>query len=78
MPVPSQESEWSCTCLLRVLIVPLSTILIYDFGIVPTVWYFFVFFIIYHLTDEILHSFWKNVLNETVITSVFISSLKQN
>ena len=71
-PVQSQESEWSCICVLgvslpsqvsqrscicvlgvsilcvrvsilcvRVSILPLSTILIFDFGIVLTVWYFF-------------------------------------
>ena len=33
----------SCICVLVVLILPLSTILIYDLGTVPTVWYFFVY-----------------------------------
>ena len=32
--------EWSCVCLLEKSVLPLSTILIFDFGIVPTVWYF--------------------------------------
>jgi len=41
MFVPSQESERSC--MLGVSILPLSTILTFDFRIVPTVWYFFVF-----------------------------------
>jgi len=39
MPVPSLESEWSCTGMLWVSIVPLSTILLLDFGIVLIVWY---------------------------------------
>ena len=51
--VPNQESERSCMCVLdvmyvcvRVSILPLSTIFLFDFGIVYTVWPFhFVFFI---------------------------------
>ena len=43
VPVPSQESEGSCICVLGVSILPLSTILIFNFRIVPTVWYFFYF-----------------------------------
>jgi hypothetical protein len=35
--VPSQESERSCICVLGVSILPLSMILIFDFGIVPSV-----------------------------------------
>jgi hypothetical protein len=38
--LPSQESEWSCICVLGVSILPLPTILIFDFRIVLTVWYF--------------------------------------
>jgi hypothetical protein len=38
VPVPSQTSEGSCICVLGVLILNLSTILIFDFGIVPTLW----------------------------------------
>ena len=41
VPVPRQESDQSCICVLGVSIVPVSTILIFDFEIVPTVWYFF-------------------------------------
>ena len=41
--IPSQESEQLCICELEVLILPLSTILIFEFGIVPTLWYLFVF-----------------------------------
>ena len=43
VPVPSQGSAQSCICVLRVSIFPLSRFLIFDFGIVPTVWYFCVF-----------------------------------
>ena len=45
---PDQESEWTCICVLDVLILPLFTILILDFGKVPTVCYFwyFLFFLI--------------------------------
>jgi len=41
--VPSQENEWSSICVLEISILPLSTILIFHFLIVPVVWYFFVF-----------------------------------
>ena len=37
MPVPIQESERSCICVLGISDLPLSTILIFDFGTVPTV-----------------------------------------
>ena len=40
VPVPRQESERSCICVLGVLILPLYTIFLLDFGTVPTVWYF--------------------------------------
>ena len=36
---PSKDTEGSCICVLGVSILPLSTILIFYFGIVPTVWY---------------------------------------
>jgi ABC-type uncharacterized transport system permease subunit len=38
--VPSQENEWSSICVLEISILPLSTILIFHFLIVPVVWYF--------------------------------------
>ena len=41
IPVPIIESERSCISVLRVSILPLSMILIFDFRIVPTVWNFF-------------------------------------
>ena len=40
MPVPSTESEPSYIFVLEVSMLPLSTILILDFGTVPTVGYF--------------------------------------
>ena len=43
VPVPRQESERSSICVLRVLILHFYAILIFDFEIVPTVWYFFCF-----------------------------------
>jgi hypothetical protein len=42
----SQESEQSCICVLGLPILPFSTILIFDFRIVPIVWYF-LFFLFY-------------------------------
>ena len=53
VPVPSQEGQRSCICVLGVRghvfvlvvsILPLSTILIFDFGIVLTVIFFFSFY----------------------------------
>jgi hypothetical protein len=41
----NQESERSSLFVLEVLILPLSTILIFDFEIMWTVWYFFFHFI---------------------------------
>ena len=32
VPVPSQESEWSCICVIRVSILHLSNIFLVDFG----------------------------------------------
>ena len=55
MPVPDEESEWSCICVSRVPILPLSTIFQMNVEAVPTVWYvlYFILFvshqIIYHL-----------------------------
>ena len=42
-PPPFIEVPVQCICVLEVTIVPLSTILIFDFGIVATVCYFFLF-----------------------------------
>jgi len=46
VPVPSQKSGRYCIYVLEVSILHLSTILVFDFGIVPTGWYF-LFFILY-------------------------------
>ena len=35
--------KWEVLCVLGVSILPLSTIFLFDFGTVPTVWYFWVF-----------------------------------
>jgi len=40
VPVPSQESEQLCFCVLRVSILFLSTVVLMDFETVLTVWYF--------------------------------------
>jgi hypothetical protein len=62
VPVPSQESKWSCICVLEVSNLLLPTILILDFRIITTVWIlildfriittvwlFFSFFILFYL-----------------------------
>ena len=46
MSIPSQASEWSYICVLRISILPVSLIFLLDFGTVPTVWYFIIFFFI--------------------------------
>ena len=74
-----QESERSCICVLevrghvfvlRVYILPLLIILIFDFGIVPTVWYFLLFILFVHSQKNVWSSgnvgwkqgFWKMIL----------------
>ena len=52
MPISSQESKRSTICVLGVSILPLSTILISDLGIVPTVWYFFVFHVFHSILQR--------------------------
>ena len=53
VPAPSQESEWSCICVLGVSILPLSTIFLLDFRTVLTVWYFLLF-ILFHIYPAFL------------------------
>ena len=53
VPIPSQESERTCICEIVVSILPLSAILIFDFGIVPTVWYF-LFFILLRESSQVM------------------------
>jgi len=43
MSVLDREGGQLCVCVFGVSILPLSTILTFDFGIVPTVWELFVF-----------------------------------
>ena len=57
MAVQSQERDRPRNCLLRVSHLPLSTILIFDFGIVPLVWYSLVFILFIHC-DMISNLFW--------------------
>ena len=48
VPVPSQESEWPCICVLEESIVTVSVVFLLHFGIVTTVWFiFFPFYYIY-------------------------------
>ena len=54
VPVPSQESERSCVCVLELAMLPLSTFSSFDLGIVPAVLYF-LFFLLFHRKDEIHH-----------------------
>ena len=44
VPVPSQQSEWSCICVLGVAILPLSKKILLEIENVPTVCYFLLCF----------------------------------
>ena len=66
VPVPSQESERSCICVLRVSFLPLSTFFLLDFGTGLTMWYFLFFFFHfnsrYHLiTNTLLVARYNNL-----------------
>ena len=41
MPVPSQESEQSCMCVIGSVFATVSTVFQLNFGTVQTMWYFF-------------------------------------
>jgi hypothetical protein len=43
VPAPCQERDQLYICVFEILSLPLFTMLIFDFIIVPTVWYFFGF-----------------------------------
>ena len=58
MSVPSQESERSCICVLAASNWPLSTILMFDIGIVPTVWIFLVVHLITILSISLISLKW--------------------
>ena len=66
VPLPRQESGKSCICVLGVSIQPLSTILIFDFGIILTMWYFLFCFSLYHNTVVSNHT---NLLRSTKMKS---------
>ena len=51
MCILTQESERSCVCVLGVSILPLSTALLFDFGIMPTMWYVFTCFLFHELSS---------------------------
>ena len=51
--VPSQGCQRSCICVLGISILPLCTILIFYFGIFPTVWYFFFLFYITGIAQHV-------------------------
>jgi len=57
VPVPSQESEWSCICVLGVLILALPTIFLLTFGTVSTVWYLFVFLLTFGTVSTVWYLF---------------------
>ena len=44
VPVPSQESGWSCISVLGLSLLALYTVMIFDFAIVLTMWYYFSFY----------------------------------
>jgi hypothetical protein len=52
--VPRQESKQSCICVVGVSILPLSTIFLFNFRNVPTVWYFVFKFIMSHNSLNIM------------------------
>ena len=56
--VPCHRSEQSCIFVLEVLILTFSTILIFDFGIVSTVWCFLAFHFIWSLFINMAIKFW--------------------
>jgi hypothetical protein len=64
VPVPWQKMEWSCSCVLGVSILPLSTIFLLDFGHVLTVWYFSIRF--WTCSDSMKWKTKNNILSEHV------------
>jgi len=74
VPVPNEESGQSCICV-RVLILPLFHNFAYRFIIVPTVWYFFVFFILIY--DPLVRwinywRLWKHHFHGNSINSILV------
>ena len=52
VPVLTQEGLRSCISVLGVSNLSHFTTFLFDFGTVPTVWYFLVFFILYELKNK--------------------------
>ena len=73
VPVPSQESEWSC-------ILPLSTNFLLSFVNVPRVWDFFLHFIITPFNANNIYTEGKkerrvNILGDLIFIRMFFSIL---
>ena len=68
LPVPNQESEQSCLCVLGVSILPLSEIFPLDFGIVQTMWYFLFFILSAYIF--ICEKFYKNESSKQFKTNI--------
>ena len=73
VPAPSEKvSGRVCVCV-RVSTLPLSTILIFDFRIVQTVWYFFFFIFIHHCNANLkIRNIKKKKTNGRMTKSNFI------
>ena len=67
MPVPSQENGRSCVCVLGVSILPLSTILLEDFGTLSTPWYFVFVLLHYFININITDSSRKRLLIHLIL-----------
>ena len=66
LPVPSQESELSCICVLGVSFLALSTILIFDFWIVPTVCYFWIVPTVYYFLIVLTMCYFLNCSDSVI------------
>ena len=72
-----------CICVSVISILPLSMILIFDFGIIPTVWYFLFFILLcgfkqFRIYDMIFETIYHNanILCHVVITILWTRFLK--
>ena len=63
--VPNQDNEWPCSCVMGVSILYLSTILIFDLGTVPTVWYYLAFILFKYVRSTLHHRWEKCSLTNT-------------
>jgi hypothetical protein len=74
-PVPIQESERSCICVLGESVLPLSTIFLLDFGNISTVWDFlFVFHLIVRstLTVNITVKYFGRIWEDVIIIIILV------